>query len=154
MYGNYLSRTTSATSINGVTSSTGAFREWVDFDGLVSDLLEAGWREKRRQELYFSVRERQKREFYQKHGRRVCSVGKLEKEGEVVKGKKVEAVKGKEVVVEWERESEEEEEENRGLYEAICYNAGPNWRNEYVANLSLMTQVNVNNGNRRLIRRM
>ena len=65
-------------------------------------------------------------------------------------------VKGKKVVVEWERESEEEEEEeeNRGLYEAICYNAGPNWRNEYVANLSLMTQVNVNNGNRRLIRRM
>ncbi len=69
-------------------------------------------------------------------------------------------VKGKEGVVEWERESEEEgeeeeeEEENRGLYEAICYNAGPNWRNEYVANLSLMTQVNVNNGNKRLIRRM
>ena len=146
MYGNYLSRTTSAKSSNGATSSTGAFREWVDFDGLVSDLLEAGWREKRRQELYFSVGERQKREFYQKHGRRVCSVGTTEKDGGVVKGK--------EVAVEWERESDEEEEENRGLYEAICYNAGPNWRNEYVANLSLMTQVNVNNGNKRLIRRM
>ena len=51
-------------------------------------------------------------------------------------------------------ESESEEEENRELYEAICYNAGPHWRNEYVANLSLMTQVNVNNGSRRLIRRM
>ena len=129
----------------------------MDFDGLVSDLLEAGWREKRRQELYFSVGERQKRELYLKHGRRDCSVGKAEKEGGVVKGKEVEVVKGKEVEVEWERESEEEEEEeeeNRGLYEAICYNAGPNWRNEYVANLSLMTQVNVNNGNRRLIRRM
>ena len=51
-------------------------------------------------------------------------------------------------------ESESEEEENRELYEAICYNAGPHWRNEYVANLSLMTQVNENNGSRRLIRRM
>ena len=51
-------------------------------------------------------------------------------------------------------ESDSEEEENRELYEAICYNAGPHWRNEYVANLSLMTQVNVNNGSRRLIRRM
>ena len=115
----------------------------MDFDGLVSDLLEAGWREKRRQELYFSVGERQKRELYQKHGRRVCSMGTTEKEGGVVKRKEVDG-----------GESEEEEEENRGLYEAICYNAGPNWRNEYVANLSLMTQVNVNNGNRRLIRRM
>ena len=86
-------------------------------------------------------------------------MGTTEKEGGVVKGKEVKGVKGKEVVVEWEREresedEEEEEEENRGLYEAICYNAGPNWRNEYVANLTLMTQVNVNNGNRRLIRRM
>ena len=43
--------------------------------------------------------------------------------------------------------SEEEGGENRALYESICYNAGPNWRNEYVANLSLTTQVNVNNGN-------
>ena len=102
MYGNYFSRTTSAKSSNGVSSSTGAFREWVDFDGLVSDLLEAGWREKRRQELYFSVGERQKRELYQKHGRRVCSGGeKTEQEGGVVKGKEVE-----------EAESEEEEEEN------------------------------------------
>ena len=148
MYGNYFSRTTSAKSSNGATSSTGAFREWVDFDGLVSDLLEAGWREKRRQEVYFSVGERQKRELYQKHGRRVCSMGETEKEGGVVKGKEVEVEEGE------SEEEEEEEEENRGLYEAICYNAGPNWRNEYVANLSLMTQVNVNNGNRRLIRRM
>ena len=102
-----LSRTTSAKSSNGASSNTGTFREGVDFDGLVSGL------------------------------RRVCSVGKTEKEGVVVKGK-----------------SEDEGEENRALYEASCYNAGPNWRNEYVANLSLTTQVNVNNGNKRLIRRM
>jgi hypothetical protein len=67
----------------------------VNFDGLVSDLLEAGWREKRRQELYFSVGERQKQE-YQKHVRRVCSVGKTEKEGVVVKGKEVEEVESEE----------------------------------------------------------
>ena len=88
------------------------------------------------------VGERQKRE-YQKHVRRVCSVGKTEKEGGVVKGKEMEEV-----------ESEEEGGKNRALYESICYNAGPNWRNEYVANLSLTTQVNVNNGNKRLNRRM
>ena len=48
-----LSRTTSAKSSNGASSNMGTFREGVDFDGLVSGLLEAGWRKKRRQELYF-----------------------------------------------------------------------------------------------------
>ena len=41
------------------------------------------------------VGERQKRE-YQKHVRRVCSVGKTEKEGVVVKGKEVEEVESEE----------------------------------------------------------
>ena len=133
----------------------------MDFDGLISDLLEVGWREKRRQELYFSegARQKRRREARVRRGGSVGKGGGGEDKGDKRdkgakgakgdKGDKGDTGEGGE-----REESESEEEENRELYEAICYNAGPHWRNEYVANLSLMTQVNVNNGSRRLIRRM
>ena len=42
------------------------------------------------------VGERRQKQEYQKHVRRVCSVGKTEKEGVVVKGKEVEEVESEE----------------------------------------------------------